>query len=251
MLVQSVENKEEGQEGRSYSVKLLEVVTRLRFVTWSQRSSNWVVACPFQAGCVHFPPVPQCDVKVLLLIFSPKKRAFVGLIPVEQVRISFVYVTLHVMKTVWFVFITCDTNFPECFSIQCKFFLLFLFISSVLHWLIPPSKVLFVADDEFDWTVFGLFSLPIIRDSLQLNLTMIRWFTLANPYYVLHTNICGEKSSFFKLATCLTADSVMIIRPKPGVQKLKWTFSLNVLFCTSFTSRKHSCVQLGAQVECL
>lgn len=36
------------------------------------------------AGCVHFPPVPQCDVKVLLLIFSPKKRAFVGLIPVEQ-----------------------------------------------------------------------------------------------------------------------------------------------------------------------
>lgn len=103
MLVQSVENKEEGQEGRSYSVKLLEVVTRLRFITWSQRSSNWVVACPFQAGCVHFPPVPQCDVKVLLLIFSPKKRAFVGLIPVEQVRISFVYVTLHVYENcvVW------------------------------------------------------------------------------------------------------------------------------------------------------
>ena len=34
---------------------------------------------------MHFPPVPQCEVKVLLLIFSPKKRAFVGLIPVEQV----------------------------------------------------------------------------------------------------------------------------------------------------------------------
>ena len=34
---------------------------------------------------MHFPPVPQCDVKVLLLIFSPKKRAFVGLIPIEQV----------------------------------------------------------------------------------------------------------------------------------------------------------------------
>ena len=34
---------------------------------------------------MHFPPVPQCDVKVLLLIFSPKKRAFVGLIPNEQV----------------------------------------------------------------------------------------------------------------------------------------------------------------------
>lgn len=55
------------------------------------------VVCPFQAGCVHFPPVPQCDVKVLLLIFSPKKRAFVGLIPVEQVCIS-VYVTVHVYQ---------------------------------------------------------------------------------------------------------------------------------------------------------
>ena len=53
---------------------------------------------------MHFPPVPQCDVKVLLLIFSPKKRAFVGLIPVEQVGISYVYVGLHYcmyMKTVW------------------------------------------------------------------------------------------------------------------------------------------------------
>ena len=37
---------------------------------------------------MHFPPVPQCDVKVLLLIFSPKKRAFVGLIPIEQVTID-------------------------------------------------------------------------------------------------------------------------------------------------------------------
>ena len=49
---------------------------------------------------MHFPPVPQCDVKVLLLIFSPKKRAFVGLIPVEQVCIP--YVTLHVYQN-WLV----------------------------------------------------------------------------------------------------------------------------------------------------
>ena len=61
-------------------------------------SSNWVIFCPFQAGCVHFPPVPQCDVKVLLLIFSPKKRAFVGLIPVEQVCIP-TYV--HYMLPCW------------------------------------------------------------------------------------------------------------------------------------------------------
>lgn len=45
----------------------------------------WFVLYFIQAGCVLFPPVPQCDVKVLLLIYSPKKHAFVGLIPIEQV----------------------------------------------------------------------------------------------------------------------------------------------------------------------
>jgi hypothetical protein len=40
----------------------------------------------FQAGCVHFMNAAiQCDVKILLLIFSPRKRAFVGLIPIDQV----------------------------------------------------------------------------------------------------------------------------------------------------------------------
>ena len=38
----------------------------------------------WQAGCVHFPPAHQCEVKVLLLIFSPRKKAFVGLIPHDQ-----------------------------------------------------------------------------------------------------------------------------------------------------------------------
>ena len=60
----------------------------------------------FQAGCVHFPPVPQCDVKVLLLIFSPKKRAFVGLIPVEQVCKHNLYDTLKLcwqLATVFYV----------------------------------------------------------------------------------------------------------------------------------------------------
>ena len=32
-------------------------------------------------------PANQCNVKILLLIFSPRKRAFVGLIPIDQVHI--------------------------------------------------------------------------------------------------------------------------------------------------------------------
>ena len=36
------------------------------------------------AGCVHFPPGTQCDVRVLLLLFSNKRKAFIGLIPNDQ-----------------------------------------------------------------------------------------------------------------------------------------------------------------------
>ena len=46
-----------------------------------------ITAClSLQAGCVHFMNTPsQCDLQILLLIFSPRKRAFVGLIPLDQV----------------------------------------------------------------------------------------------------------------------------------------------------------------------
>ena len=37
-----------------------------------------------QAGCVHFPPNTACDIRVLLLLFSNKRRQFVGLIPNDQ-----------------------------------------------------------------------------------------------------------------------------------------------------------------------
>ncbi|WAR01131.1 MED25-like protein [Mya arenaria] len=39
---------------------------------------------PNQAGCVHFPPNTACDIRVLLLLFSNKRRQFVGLIPNDQ-----------------------------------------------------------------------------------------------------------------------------------------------------------------------
>ncbi|OWF44162.1 uncharacterized protein LOC110458736 isoform X2 [Mizuhopecten yessoensis] len=36
------------------------------------------------AGCVHFPSSSQCEVRVLLLLFSSKRKAFIGLIPNDQ-----------------------------------------------------------------------------------------------------------------------------------------------------------------------
>lgn len=41
----------------------------------------------FQAGCVHFTPMPstpQCDIKVLILLYTPDKKAFLGFIPNNQ-----------------------------------------------------------------------------------------------------------------------------------------------------------------------
>lgn len=36
------------------------------------------------AGCVHFTSTPPCDIRVLLLLFSNKRKQFVGLIPNDQ-----------------------------------------------------------------------------------------------------------------------------------------------------------------------
>jgi mediator of RNA polymerase II transcription subunit 25 len=38
----------------------------------------------FQAGCVHFPPQSASETRIILLLFSLKQRAFVGLIPNDQ-----------------------------------------------------------------------------------------------------------------------------------------------------------------------
>lgn len=40
---------------------------------------------PLQAGCVHFPHTTSpCEVRVLMLLYSSKKRIFMGLIPNDQ-----------------------------------------------------------------------------------------------------------------------------------------------------------------------
>ena len=39
--------------------------------------------CP-QAGCVHFPHTAPCEVRVLMLLYSSKKKIFMGLIPYDQ-----------------------------------------------------------------------------------------------------------------------------------------------------------------------
>ncbi|XP_074793342.1 mediator of RNA polymerase II transcription subunit 25 isoform X5 [Natator depressus] len=36
------------------------------------------------AGCVHFPHTAPCDVRVLMLLYSSKKKIFMGLIPYDQ-----------------------------------------------------------------------------------------------------------------------------------------------------------------------
>ncbi|XP_060111828.1 mediator of RNA polymerase II transcription subunit 25 isoform X1 [Heteronotia binoei] len=38
----------------------------------------------FQAGCVHFPHTTPCEVRVLMLLYSSKKKIFMGLIPYDQ-----------------------------------------------------------------------------------------------------------------------------------------------------------------------
>lgn len=37
-----------------------------------------------QAGCVHFPHTAPCEVRVLMLLYSSKKKIFMGLIPYDQ-----------------------------------------------------------------------------------------------------------------------------------------------------------------------
>ncbi|XP_014291430.1 mediator of RNA polymerase II transcription subunit 25 isoform X2 [Halyomorpha halys] len=37
------------------------------------------------AGCVHFTSTPQCDIKVLILLYTSEKRAYLGFIPNDQV----------------------------------------------------------------------------------------------------------------------------------------------------------------------
>ncbi|KAK3580924.1 hypothetical protein CHS0354_008214 [Potamilus streckersoni] len=39
------------------------------------------------AGCVHFPTGTMCEVRVLLLLFSTRRKAFVGLIPNDQAAV--------------------------------------------------------------------------------------------------------------------------------------------------------------------
>lgn len=38
-----------------------------------------------QAGCVHFsPPNPSCEIRVLILLYTAEKKAFLGFVPNNQ-----------------------------------------------------------------------------------------------------------------------------------------------------------------------
>ena len=50
------------------------------------------------AGCVHFSGVPNCDIKVLILLYSPGKKVFLGFIPNDQtnfVKLVLIGQTIH------------------------------------------------------------------------------------------------------------------------------------------------------------
>lgn len=63
---------------------------RLRSRPPSAPTHTYTLTCPslpphLQAGCVHFPHTTSpCEVRVLMLLYSSKKRIFMGLIPNDQ-----------------------------------------------------------------------------------------------------------------------------------------------------------------------
>ena len=42
--------------------------------------------CYQQAACINIPPAAQSDIRVLMVLYSSRKRSFVGLIPTDQTQ---------------------------------------------------------------------------------------------------------------------------------------------------------------------
>ena len=56
----------------------------------------------FKAGYVQFSNATERNVKMLLLIYSPRKKTFIGLIPNDQVfiLIEFIYYILKIINKI-------------------------------------------------------------------------------------------------------------------------------------------------------
>ena len=71
-------------------VGILTFISRINFLLSPvKHGKSFITSGPvfvvlFQAGCVHFTSNTPCDIRVLLLLFSNKRRSFVGLIPNDQ-----------------------------------------------------------------------------------------------------------------------------------------------------------------------
>lgn len=51
----------------------------------SNATNNHLFLCNQQAGCVHFsPPNPSCEIRVLILLYTAEKKAFLGFVPNNQ-----------------------------------------------------------------------------------------------------------------------------------------------------------------------
>ena len=46
----------------------------------------YVCVCSQQAACINIPPAAQSDIRVLMVLYSSRKRSFVGLIPTDQTQ---------------------------------------------------------------------------------------------------------------------------------------------------------------------
>uniref|UniRef100_A0ABK0M383 Mediator of RNA polymerase II transcription subunit 25 n=1 Tax=Rattus norvegicus TaxID=10116 RepID=A0ABK0M383_RAT len=56
----------------------------LKTEQWPQKLIMQLIPQQLLAGCVHFPHTAPCEVRVLMLLYSSKKKIFMGLIPYDQ-----------------------------------------------------------------------------------------------------------------------------------------------------------------------
>jgi hypothetical protein len=69
--------------------------------------------CPPQAGCMLFPHISPCEVRVLMLLYSSKKKIFMGLIPYDQSGfVNAIRQVITTRKQVCQLRVACSCSYP-------------------------------------------------------------------------------------------------------------------------------------------
>ncbi|KAK3103502.1 hypothetical protein FSP39_019671, partial [Pinctada imbricata] len=104
------------------------------------------------AGCVHFPSPSQCDVRVLLLLFSNNRRAFIGLIPNDQTGF------VQGMRTAIYSY-KIEVSFID-------FFFIFknkqVYYSGIQRNFTPESNLLYIAYTSLRHSIFFMHTWKIL-----------------------------------------------------------------------------------------